>query len=102
MAFNLKIVTAEKILIDEEVTSFKTSNDDGEFQILTDHSPLISLTVKGLSEYITPNGERKTIETEAGVLKFKNNSLLLMTSNDEELLDQEEENESESEDDDSK
>lgn len=91
MAFNLKIVTAEKILVDEEITSFKTSNEDGEFQILTDHSPLISLTVKALSEYITAAGERKSIETEAGVLKFKNNTLLLMTSDDEELSDIDEE-----------
>lgn len=79
MSFHLKIVTAEKVLIDEDVNSFKTSGTDGQFQILTNHSPLIALTVPCQTEYLTKTGEKRTIQTSSGILKFFNNDLLLIT-----------------------
>lgn len=78
MAFHLRIVSAEKVLTDEMAVSFTASTEDGEFQILPGHSPLICLTVPYKLRYVSESGEKKTLFTDAGILEFIDDDLLLM------------------------
>lgn len=47
----LKIVSPERIEFTGEVESVKVPGAQGNFEILTDHAPLISILTKGLVEY---------------------------------------------------
>lgn len=81
--FNLKIVTVDKELVNEEVKSFTTKNSDGEFQILSNHSPLITLTVPAKSTYVDKNNEKHIIFTSKGLIKLNNNDLIMIIANGE-------------------
>lgn len=81
--FNLKIVTVDKELVNEEVTSFTTKNPDGLFQILPNHSPLISLTSPSHTEYIDLNGEKHSLFTSQGIMKLNDNNLVMIVNSGE-------------------
>jgi F-type H+-transporting ATPase subunit epsilon len=55
---NLKIVSPERVEFSGEVESVKVPGTMGQFEILTDHAPLISTLQKGIVEY---NGEQLAI-----------------------------------------
>ena len=47
----LKIVSPERIEFTGEVESVKVPGAQGNFEILTDHAPIISILTKGVVEY---------------------------------------------------
>ena len=47
----LKIVSPEKVEFAGEVNSVKVPGSQGNFEILTDHAPIISTLQKGVVEY---------------------------------------------------
>ena len=47
----LKIVSPEKVEFTGEVESVKVPGAQGNFEILTDHAPIISILTKGVVEY---------------------------------------------------
>ena len=47
----LKIVSPEKVEFTGEVESVKVPGMMGNFEILTDHAPIISILTKGVVEY---------------------------------------------------
>ncbi len=47
----LKIVSPERVEFEGEVESVKVPGAMGNFEILTDHAPIISLLQKGVVEY---------------------------------------------------
>ena len=47
----LKIVSPERIEFTSEVESVKVPGAQGNFEILTDHAPIISILTKGVVEY---------------------------------------------------
>ena len=55
---NLKIVSPERVEFSGEVESVKVPGTMGQFEIFTDHAPLISTLQKGIVEY---NGEQLAI-----------------------------------------
>ena len=55
---NLKIVSPERVEFSGEVESVKVPGTMGQFEILTDHAPLISTLQKGIVEH---NGEQLAI-----------------------------------------
>ena len=47
----LRIVSPERIEFTGEVESVKVPGAQGNFEILTDHAPIISILTKGVVEY---------------------------------------------------
>ena len=47
----LRIVSPERIEFTGEVESVKVPGAQGNFEILTDHAPIISILTKGMVEY---------------------------------------------------
>ena len=53
----LRIVSPERIEFTGEVESVKVPGSQGNFEILTDHAPIISTLQKGVVEYATKEGK---------------------------------------------
>jgi len=93
----LEIVSPEAILFSSEVDSVSVPGVNGEFQMLNNHAPIVSILKKGmilidinsqskidaeiLNEKITPSKEDKNILTLAinsGMLELNNNKLIIL------------------------
>ena len=74
----LEIITPEKNLYTGEVTSIILPGIDGQFGILENHAPIISILIKGVIT-ITENNEKiKKFEIDGGVIEMKNNHTTIL------------------------
>ena len=75
---NLKIITHEKELFNEEVDGIYSKSVEGEFGILPDHQPFMS----ALDIRVTraeKEGEMEYFTTMGGIFQFKDNEALILT-----------------------
>lgn len=72
----LKIVSPEKIEFDGEVESVLVPGTMGQFEILTDHAPIISTLQDGFVEYGI-NGVKTRIDILGGFVEVKKNEVSL-------------------------
>ena len=72
----LKIISPEKIEFDGEVESVLVPGTMGQFEILTDHAPIISTLDKGFVEYGTHEGKRR-LNILGGFVEVKKNEVSL-------------------------
>lgn len=70
----LSIVTAEKTLFEGEITEFSSETAQGHFEILSDHQPLIYMTVPTFTTIKGVDGDH-TFLTGQGLLHLENNKL---------------------------
>ena len=75
---NLKIITHEKELFNEEVDGIYSRSVEGEFGILPDHQPFMSALDIGVTR-AERNGEMEYFTTMGGIFQFKNNEALILT-----------------------
>lgn len=73
----LKIVSPERVEFDGEVTSVFVPGTLGNFEILTDHAPIISSLEKGVVEYVSDTGEKKTLDINGGFVEVQRNVVSL-------------------------
>ena len=73
----LKIVSPERIEFDGEVESVLVPGSQGQFEILTDHAPIISTLDKGVVEYGLPKGEKVRLEILGGFVEVQQNVVSL-------------------------
>ena len=76
--FNLEIISPEKILLSEKVTSVIIPSFEGEMNILADHIPLITSLRPGIVS-ITGSKEIQYF-LEDGTVEFSNNNLIILSS----------------------
>ena len=76
--FNLEIISPEKILLSEKVTSVVIPSFEGEMNILADHIPLITFLRPGIVS-ITGSKEIQYF-LEDGTVEFSNNNLIILSS----------------------
>lgn len=72
----LKIVSPEKIEFDGEVVSVLVPGAMGQFEILTDHAPIISTLQTGFVEYATKDGKQR-LDILGGFVEVKHNEVSL-------------------------
>ncbi|MBI2314620.1 ATP synthase F1 subunit epsilon [Candidatus Daviesbacteria bacterium] len=75
---HLKIVTPEKLLIDEEVSQVNASTKQGEIGILPNHANLMAKLEPG-ELIIKKNGKVESLVTGDGFLQVADNNLTVMT-----------------------
>ena len=63
--FHFEIITPEKVVLSEEIDSLEAPGVDGEFQILTDHTPFLTGLEAGQVTY-THSGQKKYISISGG------------------------------------
>ncbi len=74
----LKIITPEKVLLEEEVDAVYSHSTDGEFGILPDHISYMTPLAIGVTEYIIEN-KKEFISTIGGILQVKNNLVTILS-----------------------
>ncbi len=88
----LEIVTPEQVVFNAEVTSIAAPGIDGEFQMLNDHAPIISLLVAGNIKIDVTNldaenakvlvksteDNRWNYKIKGGVIEVKNNKVIVL------------------------
>ncbi len=79
----LKIVTPERIAYDGEVESVLVPGTMGQFEILTDHAPIISSLGKGIVEYAVSGGTKEQLQVSGGFVAVQQNEVSLCVEVDE-------------------
>lgn len=75
---NLKIITHEEELFNEEVDGIYSRSVEGEFGILPDHQPFMSALDIGVTR-AEKDGKMEYFTTMGGIFQFKNNEALILT-----------------------
>lgn len=70
LKFHLKVMSLKGIAFDEDVESVYLTGDDGEFELLPFHHPLLA----SLPEGDLKIAYHESIPIKVGVLSFKNNA----------------------------
>ena len=73
----LKIVSPERIEFDGEVESVLVPGSQGQFEILTNHAPIISTLDKGVVEYGLPTGQKVQLDILGGFVEVQQNVVSL-------------------------
>ena len=76
---NVKIITQERVVFDDEVDEIYTKGVDGEFGILKGHIPVMSALDIGVTKAKIGN-EVKSFTTMGGILQFKDEECLILTT----------------------
>jgi F-type H+-transporting ATPase subunit epsilon len=77
---HLEIITPDKKIFEGEVNSVSFPGEDGSFQVLNDHAPLISLLASGVLEYKSKESTQRLNITGGVVEVLKNNVVVLADS----------------------
>ena len=73
----LKIVSPERIEYEGDVVSVLVPGTVGQFEILTNHAPIISSLDKGRVVYALPSGEKKSVDIIGGFVEVQKNVVSL-------------------------
>ncbi|SEA08269.1 F-type H+-transporting ATPase subunit epsilon [Prevotella sp. tc2-28] len=73
----LKIVSPERIEFDGEVERVLVPGSLGQFEILTNHAPIISSLDKGKVVYGLASGEKKSLDVIGGFVEVQKNVVSL-------------------------
>ncbi|AXG68508.1 ATP synthase epsilon chain [Kordia sp. SMS9] len=87
----LEIVTPEAVLFKGEVTSVAVPGINGEFQMLNNHAPIVSLLGEGtvkiqgditldeeIAEKFTQNGKETILAINSGTIEMKDNKVIVL------------------------
>jgi F0F1-type ATP synthase epsilon subunit len=82
--FNLKIVSFDKIVVDESVTYCAVYTPKGKIGFKAHHEAFVStLREKSAVEYTLASGESKSVDIDNGLFSFKDNNATLLAGFDD-------------------
>jgi F-type H+-transporting ATPase subunit epsilon len=73
----LEIISPEKKIFEGEVAVATFPGEDGSFQILNNHAPLVSILKEGIVEYKSKN-QTDQIHITGGVVEVLKNKVILL------------------------
>ena len=85
--FLLELVTPERILLSEQVSSVRAPGIDGSFGILTGHAPLMTALGVGLVKVEYPNGDLEYIATSGGFIEVNREKTIILSDTAERAAD---------------
>lgn len=74
----LEIISAHDVTFTGEVTMVMMPGALGQFTVLKNHAPLISVLVKGPVRYVTPDGENHEMEINGGLADVNDNRISVL------------------------
>jgi len=75
---NLLILTPEKELYNGPISSVKVPGENGQFEILKDHAPLVSALTKGEVRVLTENNDKQVFEISSGFVEVLKNEVSVL------------------------
>ena len=75
---HLKIITPERVLVDENVDAVFSKAVDGNFGVLPDHQPYMTALEIGFTKYVQGE-EEKYITTMGGVFQVSDNNVIILS-----------------------
>jgi len=73
----LEIITPDKKIFEGEVTAVTFPGEDGSFQVLNHHAPLVSLLKDGVVEYKSKDLSER-VHITGGVVEVLKNKVILL------------------------
>lgn len=70
--FRLRIVSPERVVMDDQVQSVRVPGIDGSFGVLTGHAPMITATEPGLLRYVDESGQGTDLLVTDGFVEVSN------------------------------
>jgi F-type H+-transporting ATPase subunit epsilon len=78
-AFTIDIVTPQKLFFSGEVSSIIAPGQDGLFQILKGHAPLLAALKEGKVRLSLPDKSEKSFKIGDGFFEVSSNKAILLT-----------------------
>ena len=75
----LKIISAQAIIFQGEVTSVTVPGEMGSFTVLKNHASLVSILTAGDITYMTADGTEQTATVTGGIVDVDNNVVSVCT-----------------------
>lgn len=75
---HLEILTPEKKIFEGDVTAVTFPGEDGSFQVLDNHAPLISLLKEGVVEYKSVKEASNNVAITGGVVEVLKNKVIVL------------------------
>lgn len=75
---NLKVITPEKVVVEETVDAVYSTAVDGEFGILPDHQPYMTALGIGVTKYVKGSAE-EYIATMGGIFQVDKNNVIILS-----------------------
>lgn len=75
----VRVVNAEKVMIDCAASSITASNRKGRFDVLPDHTPFICVLSAGDVLIRKPDKSVEQVTVNKGIFKFVNNEAVILT-----------------------
>ena len=69
----LEIISAHEVMFKGEADSVTLPGELGQFTVLRNHSPIISVLVEGKVSYRTSDGSEKDLSIKGGIADVENN-----------------------------
>lgn len=76
--FDIEIITPERIIFSDKITSVTIPGTSGSFQILYNHAPLISTFEIGLIKIVKPDTSTLYFATSGGTVEVNKNKVLVL------------------------
>ncbi len=73
----LEVVTPDQKVFEGEATAVTFPGSDGEFQVLSNHAPMISALGKGKMKIVS-SGKEETVVIDGGVVEVLNNKVVVL------------------------
>ncbi len=77
--FNIEIVTPQKLYFSGDVVSVTAPGEDGQFQILKNHAPLLSSLKNGKVKLALADRTEQSFSISDGFLEVSSNKAILLT-----------------------
>ena len=74
----VEIITPDAKLFEGEVNSIKLPGTNGGFEILNNHTPIISTLTVGKISVASGNGQKESFEIKGGVIEMQNNKIIVL------------------------
>ena len=78
---HLEIITAEKLLFEGDIKLIKLPGASGSFEIMTNHTPIISTLIPGKIKVKEVNDVVSYFEIKGGLVEFSNNAVKVLIEN---------------------
>ena len=80
-ALTIDIVTPQKLFFSGEVTSIIAPGQNGLFQVLKGHAPLLAALKNGKVKLSLPDKSQQSFQIADGFFEVSNNKAILLTEN---------------------